>query len=94
MIKGVQYVVDERGEPTAVVIDRKTQRGMWQDFYDRGLAEWRRGEPLESMASGAGRVARRPRRSRACLQSCSCSASPKGARTSSPANCQTNPRRR
>ncbi len=39
MIKGVQYVVDDRGEPTAVLIDLKEQRELWEDFYDRALAD-------------------------------------------------------
>jgi hypothetical protein len=65
MIKGVRYVVDERGEPTAVLIDLKEQRELWEDFYDRALAESRREEPRESLASVAARPASRRRRSRA-----------------------------
>ena len=65
MIKGVQYVVDDRGEPTAVLIDLKERRELWEDFYDRALAESRRGEPRESLKSVAARLATRRRRSRA-----------------------------
>ncbi len=65
MIKGVRYVVDDRGEPTAVVIDLKARRDLWEDFYDRALVESRRGEPRESLASVAARLAPRPQRSRA-----------------------------
>ncbi len=39
MMKGVQYVVDEGGEPTAVVIDLKANSELWEDFHDRALAE-------------------------------------------------------
>ncbi|MGC1274567.1 MAG: hypothetical protein WBC44_12755 [Planctomycetaceae bacterium] len=48
-MKGVQFLVDERGEKTAVLIDLKKNRSLWEDFYDRTLAEQRRGEPRESL---------------------------------------------
>ena len=61
MIKGVQYVVDEGGEPTAVVIDLKVNPELWEDFYDRALAESRRQEPRESFESVKARLAKRRR---------------------------------
>lgn len=63
MMKGVQYVVDEGGEPTAVVIDLKSNSELWEDFHDRALAESRRNEPRESFESVKARLAKR-RRSR------------------------------
>ena len=65
MIKGVQYVVDDRGEPTAVVIELKKHGELWEDFYDRALAESRRAEPRAALKSVKGRLASRRRRSRA-----------------------------
>ena len=65
LIKGVQYVVDESGEKTAVVIDLRKNGELWEDFYDRALAESRREEPRESFESVKTRLAKRRRRSRA-----------------------------
>ena len=65
-MRGVQYVVDHRGKPTAVFIDLRKHRELWEDFYDRSLAESRRDEPRESLESVKARLARRHgRRSRA-----------------------------
>ena len=61
MIRGVQYVVDKRGKPTAVVIDLRKHRRLWEDFYDRSLAESRRNEPRESLESVKARLAGRRR---------------------------------
>ena len=58
-MKGVQYLIDDAGERTAVVIDLKRNRALWEDFYDRALADSRRGEPRESLASVRRRLARR-----------------------------------
>jgi len=60
VIKGVQYVVDEGGEPTAVLIDLKANSELWEDFYDRALAESRRGE-RESFESVKAKLAKRRR---------------------------------
>ena len=65
LIKGVQYVVDSSGEKTAVVIDLRKNGELWEDFYDRVLAESRRAEPRESFESVKTRLAKRRRRSRA-----------------------------
>ena len=58
-MKGVQYLVDDDGERTAVVIDLKRNRALWEDFYDRALAESRRGDTRESLASVRRRLTRR-----------------------------------
>ena len=50
MVKGVQFVVDDQGEKTAVVIDLRKHRGLWEDFYDRAVAKAREAEPRESLA--------------------------------------------
>ncbi len=61
MVKGVQYVVDEGGEPTAVVIDLRANGELWEDFYDRVVAAARRDEPRESFKSVKARLAKRRR---------------------------------
>ena len=62
MIPGVRFLVDEAGQKTAVMIDLRTNGELWEDFYDRALAEQRRGEPRESLAQVKARL--RPRRRR------------------------------
>ena len=64
-MKGVQFVVDEAGRKTAVQIELKKQRGWWEDFYDRALANARAAEPRESLESVKKRVLSRQRRRRA-----------------------------
>ena len=34
-MSGVQFIVDEHGNKTAVVIDLKKNANLWEDFYDR-----------------------------------------------------------
>jgi len=58
-MRGVQYLVDDRGERRAVVIDLKKQGELWEDFYDRAVAESRRDEPRESLETVKAKVARR-----------------------------------
>jgi len=49
VLKGVQFVVDDAGKKTAAVIDLKRHRRLWEDMYDRLIAESRRGEPRKSL---------------------------------------------
>ena len=58
-MRGVQYLVDDRGARRAVVIDLKKQGQLWEDFYDRALAESRRAEPRESLEAVKARLSRR-----------------------------------
>ena len=44
-MKGVQFVVDERGTKTAVVINLKHYSELWEDFYDCAVAQARKNEP-------------------------------------------------
>lgn len=55
-LRGVEFVVDEDGEKTAVLIDLKRHRGLWEDFYDAALASTRVDEPRESLAEVKRRV--------------------------------------
>jgi len=50
-MKGVEFVVDEKGKKKAVVLDLKTHRGVWEDFCDVLRAKERDGEPRESIDS-------------------------------------------
>lgn len=48
-MKGVQFVVDESGRKTGVVIDLRKNRDLWEDLFDRALARRRQGEPRETL---------------------------------------------
>jgi hypothetical protein len=48
-VKGVQFMIDDKGKKTAVVIDLKKHSHLWEDFYDSALARQRRDEPRESL---------------------------------------------
>jgi hypothetical protein len=48
---GVQYVTDELGAKTAVLIDLKKNGDLWEDFYDVAIAKKREREPRESLES-------------------------------------------
>ena len=56
-MKGVQFLVNENGDRTAVVIDLKKHADLWEDFYDRTLARQRAREPRESLESVKRRLA-------------------------------------
>jgi hypothetical protein len=63
MVRGVRFVVDDAGRRTAVQIDLKSQARLWEDFYDRALADQRSAEPREPLEAVKKRVlGRRPRR--------------------------------
>ena len=49
-MKGIQYVTDEHGEKTAVLIDLKEHGSLWEDIYDRLMVQERMDEPRESLA--------------------------------------------
>ena len=48
-MKGVQFVVDESGEETVVLIDLKIYSEVWEDSYDMALARERQGKPRFSL---------------------------------------------
>ena len=50
-MKGVQFVIDERGQKTAVVIDLRRHASVWEDFLDVAVAKSRQDEPRESLAA-------------------------------------------
>ena len=48
-MNGIQFLTDEAGHKTAVLIDIKRNRVLWEDFYDTLLASKRCNEPRESL---------------------------------------------
>jgi hypothetical protein len=50
-MEGIQFVVNDKGEQVAVQIDLKKHRELWEDFYDRLVAQSRSEEPRETLAS-------------------------------------------
>jgi len=58
-VKGVQFVVNERGKKTAVVIDLKRHSELWEDFYDAVVARERESEPRETLETVKKRLRRR-----------------------------------
>jgi hypothetical protein len=57
-VKGVQLVVNEKGQKPEVVIDLREYKEIWEDFYDAALARTRRREPRESLATVKRRLRR------------------------------------
>lgn len=55
-MKGVQFLVDESGNKSAVLIDLKKNRDLWEDFYDRAVVCSREHEPRESLESVKARL--------------------------------------
>ena len=49
-MRGIQFVVDDKGEQTAVLIDLQEHGELWEDFYDCLIAQARANEPRESLA--------------------------------------------
>jgi len=48
-IKGIEFVVDEAAEKSAVLIDLRRYRDLWEDFYDTALANARKEEPRDNL---------------------------------------------
>jgi hypothetical protein len=58
-MSGVQFLVDEAGNKTAVILDLRKHRRLWEDIHDRLLIESRRREPRSSLDAVRKRLARR-----------------------------------
>ena len=58
-LKGVQFVSDMEGKRTAVLIDLKRCRPIWEDFYDASVARQRQSEPRDTLGSVKRRLRRR-----------------------------------
>ena len=50
-MEGIQFLINNKGERTAVVIDLKKYGALWEDFYDNLIADMRENEPRESLKS-------------------------------------------
>jgi hypothetical protein len=57
-MEGIQFVVNDLGEQTAVMIDLRKYGELWEDFYDSLTAELRADEPRETLASVKGHLRR------------------------------------
>jgi hypothetical protein len=44
-VKGVRYIVDNKGRRTAVILDLKIHRELWEDICDVMVAQKRLKEP-------------------------------------------------
>jgi PHD/YefM family antitoxin component YafN of YafNO toxin-antitoxin module len=44
-MKGIQFVIDDTGKKTAVILDLEEWGELWEDIYDILISESRRGEP-------------------------------------------------
>ena len=50
-MEGIQFVVNEKGQKVAVLIDLHKYGELWEDFYDSLTARLRAEEPRETLAS-------------------------------------------
>ena len=58
-MKGIQYVMNDKGEKKAVIIDLKKHGELWEDFYDSIVTHLRYDEPRESLESVKNRLRKR-----------------------------------
>ncbi len=49
-MQGINFVVDDKQQQVAVVIDLQQYGDLWEDFYDSLIAAKRKDEPRESLA--------------------------------------------
>ena len=56
--RGVKFIRDARGRRTAVVIDLRRNRALWEDIADVAIANDRAHEPTESLAKVRARLRR------------------------------------
>lgn len=50
-MSGITFLVNDRGERTAAVIDLRRHGKLWEDFFDVAQAKSRAAEPRESIES-------------------------------------------
>jgi hypothetical protein len=59
IVSGINFMVNERGEKTAVIIDLKSHKALWEDIYDTLLVRVRKKEPRESLDEVKRRLKRK-----------------------------------
>ncbi|MDZ7343341.1 MAG: hypothetical protein ONA90_02380 [candidate division KSB1 bacterium] len=59
---GFQFLIDDNGNKTAVLIDLKKHRRLWEDFYDLMIIESRREEPRVQWQTAKKRLLEKMRR--------------------------------
>ena len=59
---GVQFLVDQNGDKTAVLIDLKKHRELWEDLYDLMIVASRRKEPRVEWEEAKRRLLKKDRR--------------------------------
>jgi len=57
-VPGVQFLVDEQGHKTAVLIDLKKNAARREDIYDAAIAREREAEPRKSLQEVKARLQR------------------------------------
>lgn len=57
-MRGIDFVINKRGQKTAVLIDLKRHGQLWEDFYDSIVAQSRVREPRESLDAVKDRLRR------------------------------------
>jgi PHD/YefM family antitoxin component YafN of YafNO toxin-antitoxin module len=57
-MSGIQFVIDDKGAKSAVIIDLNKYADVWEDFYDTLIAHQRANEPRESLHSVKKRLRR------------------------------------
>jgi len=57
-MSGIQFVIDDKGAKSAVIIDLNKYGDLWEDFYDTLIAYQRRKEPRETLHSVKKRLSR------------------------------------
>lgn len=58
VLKGVRFIVDDKGKKTGVIIDLKDNAELWEDIYDRAGARRRLREPRVSLQAVKARLRR------------------------------------
>lgn len=48
-MEGIQFVTNDAGQKTAVLIDLQKYGDLWEDFYDSLIAQARANEPRETL---------------------------------------------
>lgn len=56
-MQGIQFVLNDSGQKTGVLINLKKWGEVWEDFYDVMTAQLRKNEPRESIESVKRRLA-------------------------------------